>query len=163
MNLHEFKAHLRAHPGAHVIIALPDGGTMPRHFHVTEVGHVAKQFVDCGGKFRASETCVLQTWVRTAKDDGHRLTAGKLDYILGLAQRILPSDGLPVEVEYEDGVVSQFPVASVTVTGAELTVHLGLKHTDCLAWERCGADGCVDETEDAADCCGAGAGAKSCC
>jgi hypothetical protein len=165
MKLSEFQTQLRAHPDASVIVALPDGGTVPRHFHVTEVGHVAKQFVDCGGKFRAVETCVLQTWVRTAKDDGHRLTAGKLDYIVGLAQRILPSAELPVEVEYEDGVVSQFPIESITVTGAELTVHLGLKHTDCLARERCGAEGCADETDEESGCCGAGAGAgaKSCC
>jgi len=163
MNLREFKTNLRAHPDASVVIALPNGGTVPRHFHVTEVGHVAKQFVDCGGKFRASETCVLQTWTRTAKDDGHRLTAGKLGHILGLAQRILPSDHLPVEVEYEDGVVSQFPIASLTVTGAELTVHLGLKHTDCLARERCGTDGCADEAAEETGCCGAGTGAKTCC
>jgi len=165
MNLRELKTHLRAHLDAQVIITLPDGGTVPRHFHVTEVGHVAKQFVDCGGKFRAVETCVLQTWVRTAKDDGHRLTAGTLDYILGLAQRILPSAELPVEVEFEDGVVSQFPVETITVTGTELTVRLGLKHTDCLARERCGADGCADDADEAATCCGAGAGAgaKSCC
>jgi hypothetical protein len=130
---------------------------------VTEVGHVAKQFVDCGGKFRAVESCVLQTWVGTAKDDGHRLTAGKLDHILGLAQRILPSAELPVEVEYEAGVVSQFPIETITGTGAELTVHLGLKHTDCLARERCGADGCADEENAEAGCCGAAAEAKTCC
>jgi hypothetical protein len=163
MNLHELKTQLRAHRDARVIIALPNGGTVPRHFHVTEVGHVAKQFVDCGGKFRAIESCVLQTWTRSAQDDGHRLTAGKLDYILGLASRILPSDHLPVEVEHEDGVVSQFPIESIAVTGAELTVHLGLKHTDCLARERCDAEGCADEENEAAGCCGADAGAKSCC
>jgi len=141
MKLSEFKSQLGAHPAAPVIISLPDGGIVPRHFHVTEVGHVAKKFVDCGGKFRASESCVLQTWTASDRDDGHRLTAGKLKFILGLADSILPSADIPVEVEYEDGVISQFPVDELVFDGAELNVRLGLKHTDCLARERCGAPG----------------------
>ena len=166
MQLREFKIQLGAHPAARIIFSLPDGGIVPRHFHVTEVGRVQKQFVDCGGKFRASESCVLQTWTGTNIDDGHRLTAGKLNHILGLAQPILPSDDLPVEIEYEDGVVSQFPIEAIAGGPTELTIHLGLKHTDSLAREKCGAKGCeprdTDTGEEAA-CCGAGAGAKGCC
>ena len=160
MRLSDFKARLAIHPTAQLAIVLPDGTAVPRHFHVTEVGHVAKHFVDCGGTFRASESCVLQTWTAAEADDGHRLTAGKLARILGLAQRILPSDDLPVEVEYEAGRISQFPVESVSGGNAGLTLQLAAKHTDCLAREKCGADGCGGEpTEDAA-CCGSGA---KCC
>ena len=156
MKLSEFKERLGAHPAAQVIFALPGGGSVPRHFHVTEVGHVAKNFVDCGGKFRASESCVLQTWTATDRDDGHRLTAGRLRHILGLADSILPSGDLPVEIEHEAGVVSQHPVEAINVEGAELTVHLGFKHTACLARERCGGK------EDDAGAVGAGA-ESGCC
>ena len=168
MTLTELKTLLAAHPAATVVVALPNGGTLPRHFHVTEVGHVAKQFVDCGGQFRVAESCVLQTWTASGRDDGHRLAAGKLRYILGLADSILPSGDLPVEVEYEEGATSQFPVEEVTLDGAELIVHLGSKHTDCLARARCGSSGegdCAAEGGDEATCCaGAGPSAgKRCC
>ncbi len=168
MILSEFKTRLRAHPEAQVVILLPGYGSIPRHYHVTEVGHVAKKFVDCGGKFRVSESCVLQTWIASNKDDGHRLTTGKLAFILGLADSLLPSSDLPVEIEYEDGVISQFPVQEITVEGTELTVHLGFKHTDCLARERCGVNGGDDSASGAkveAGCC-AGTAApegKGCC
>ena len=162
MNLTELKAQLHAHPEMIVAIALPDGGRVPGHYHVTEVGHVAKKFVDCGGTFRASEVCVLQTYIGSAKDDGHRLNAGRLAHILDLARPILPSDGLPVEVEYEDGVVAQFPLLETTVEHGTLTLRLGLKHTDCLAKAKCGLeDGPGSETDES--CCAGAAGAKSCC
>ena len=31
---------------------LPDGKFVPEYFHVTEVGLVTKNFIDCGGKIR---------------------------------------------------------------------------------------------------------------
>src|SRR5688500_11607555 len=100
MNLNELKAALAAAPAkANVTILLPDGGTVPAHFHVTEVGHVRKDFIDCGGKSRASRTCTLQTWIGRERDDGHRLDAGKFLKILGLAAPLFTDDALPVEVE----------------------------------------------------------------
>jgi hypothetical protein len=33
-----------------VTFQLPDGTTVPEHFHVTEVGLITKNFIDCGGK-----------------------------------------------------------------------------------------------------------------
>jgi len=168
MKLSEFKTQLAAHPAAHVILSLPAGGIVPRHYHVTEIGHMAKKFVDCGGKFRATESCVLQTWTAAERDDGHRLTAGKLQFILGLADSILPSGDVPVEVEYEDGVISQFPVDEITFDGSELTVRLGSKHTDCPARERCGVPGegaCATDTAEEGVCCAspAGSNGKGCC
>jgi hypothetical protein len=89
---------------------LPDGGLIPAHFHITEVGHVTKRFIDCGGTRRTLETCLLQTWVHDDVD--HRLVAGKLATIFDRAGDVLPHHDLPVEIEYEDGVVAQFPVES---------------------------------------------------
>lgn len=168
MNIPELKARLRAHPELNVRILRPDGTAIPAHYHLTEVGHVAKRFVDCGGKFRASETCVLQTHFGSPRDDGHRLTAGKFAMILDLAKPILSTEDLPVEVEYEAGVISQAPLTVVNVENGVLQLQLGAKHTDCLAKEKCGGDdacGCADEpaAAEAEACCAAPASGQRCC
>ncbi len=135
MNLAEFRHHLQSHADLPLRFALPDGGLIPVHFHVTEVGHVTKNFIDCGGTRRVSESCLLQTWV--AADTEHRLHAGKLDAIFDLAGAVLPHETLPVEVEYEEGLTAQFPVVGVEVVEGALQFGLGWKHTDCLAKEKC--------------------------
>jgi hypothetical protein len=167
MNLPELKARLRAHPDLNVSIQRPDGTAIPAHYHLTEVGHVAKNFVDCGGKFRTSETCVLQTHFASPHDDGHRLTAGKFAMILELAKPILPREDLPVEVEFEAGLISQAPLAGVGVVNGVLQLQLGSKHTDCLAKEKCGLDagcGCTNEpAEEAEACCATPAAGQRCC
>ena len=48
MQLYTIKALLRQNPDKLIQFVLPDGDQIPIHFHVTEVGHVAKDFVDCG-------------------------------------------------------------------------------------------------------------------
>jgi hypothetical protein len=166
MNVAELKSRLQSSPDHSVSILLPDGDRVPRHFHVTEVGHVAKKFVDCGGTFRSSETCVLQALV--GSDDHHRLTAGRLAHILELAKPILPMTDLPVEIEYEDGVISQFPLQEIIAEGASLTLQLGLKHTDCLAKDKCGMEsGCCSDDESGEDeggaCCGDSGEGQGCC
>jgi len=162
MNLTELKAQLHAQPELNVALALPGGGRVPAHFHVTEVGHVTKKFIDCGGTVRASETCVLQTYFGSPKDDGHRLAAGKLAHILDLAQPILSSGELPVEVEYEDGIISQFPLAGLAVERGSLVLQLGLKHTDCLAKDKCGIADDGDADEGSGCCAGATPGGHCC-
>jgi hypothetical protein len=144
MNVGEFTAVLTRYPNAALHLMLPDGDFVPAHFHVTEVGRVQKDFIDCGGTTRSAVSCLLQVWV--AHDTAHRLTANKLAGILELAGPLLKSDAMPVEVEYENAVVAQFPVAGVEVTPSGLLFHLGTKHTDCLAPDKCGvgqsATGC---------------------
>jgi hypothetical protein len=164
MNIRELKAQLRAHPELNVSIRRPDGSLVPAHYHLTEVGHVAKRFVDCGGKFRASETCVLQTHYGTPRDDGHRLTAGKFAKILDLAKPILPAEDLLVEIEYDAGVISQSPLTGISLVGGTVQLELGAKHTDCLAKEKCGSDdGCGCTSEPAEACCAVPAGGNGCC
>lgn len=160
MNLTELKTRLSAQPEFPLAIALPDGGRIPAHYHITEVGHITKKFIDCGGTVRTAETCVLQTYFGSRKDDGHRLTSGKLARILDLAKPILPSDELPVEVEYEDGVISQFPLAGITVENGGIVLQLGLKHTDCLAKDKCGI---ADDAEESGGCCASTTTAGGCC
>jgi hypothetical protein len=129
---------LAANPAAALHLMLPDGDFVPAHFHVTEVGRVQKDFIDCGGTVRSSTACVLQVWV--ADDRDHRLDTTKLAGIMRLAAPLLKTTDLPVEVEYEDGRVSQFPVSAAEVTPSGVLFHLGTKHTACLAPDRCGVD-----------------------
>ncbi len=121
---------------AHLHLMLPDGSFVPAHFHVTEVGRVQKDFIDCGGTVRSTTACVLQVWV--AEDTDHRLDTTKLAKIVRLAAPLLKAGDLPVEVEYEYGVVSQYPVSEAEVTPAGVLLHLGTKHTACLAMDLCG-------------------------
>lgn len=135
MTIHEFKAHLRSHPSATLRFQLPDGGLIPAHAHITEVGRVDKTFVDCGGTVRKLSSCVLQTWV--ADDVEHRFAPGKLADVIERASTILQSEELPVEIEYEDFVISQFPVSEANAVDGALVFALTTKHTDCLAKELC--------------------------
>jgi Family of unknown function (DUF6428) len=141
MNLGSLKSALREHSDKALLFVLPDGDPIPAEFHVTEVGHVAKNFIDCGGTRRSAETAILQVWV-SESDPGHRLAPGKLLSILELAGSVVPSDDLGVEVEYEGCSVSQYPVVGFSVGRGELRFALGEKHTDCLAREACGLGSC---------------------
>ena len=158
MNLKELKSILRTHPAAYPRFVLPDGEQIPRHYHITEVGHVTKRFIDCGGTLHdQTDTCLLQTYV--ADDVEHRLEAGAFAKILDLGAQILPYDEMPVEIEYDCCVVAQYPISGAQLVGDEIDIQLGEKHTDCLAKEKCGIDGegcgsgSKSETASAAGCC----------
>ena len=138
MNITELKDILEENPMKGIDFILPDKTSIPAHFHITEVGHVKKDFIDCGGTQRAVSSCVLQAWV--ASDEDHSLSAGKLGSILKLAGKILPSHDLPVEVEFESPYISVFPIESADTTGETIVFHLTTKHTDCLAKEKCGIE-----------------------
>ena len=135
MKLAELKNQLTRQPQANVRFLLPDGNSVPAHAHVTEVARMDKQFVDCGGTLRRESYCRLQTWF--ADDTEHRLTAGKLLKILDKAKSFLASDDLEVDVEHEIQFISQFPLEGVEVSPEAITLHLGTRHTDCLAPDRC--------------------------
>jgi hypothetical protein len=134
MKLSDLRAVLEKHPDSLPRFVLPDGDSIPPHAHVTEVGHVVKNFIDCGGLIGKSETVVLQTHV--GQDAEHRLNSGTFAKILKLGERVLPHDQLDVEVEYDCCVVAQYPVSEVKLAGDHLDVTLGKRRTQCLAQER---------------------------
>lgn len=140
MNVSEFNDVLSQHGSAKLQFVLPNGATVPVHFHVTEVGRVDKTFIDCGGTQRAVASCLLQVW--TADDADHRLVPSKLAKIMSLAAPLLQSDTLPVEVEYGEDTASQYAVDRFESTFGTLRFVLASKRTDCLAKDKCGVDGC---------------------
>lgn len=123
---------------------LPNGNSIPQHAHVTEVGHVVRNFIDCGGITGKEEKVVLQTHV--GSDSDHRLRADRLAKILRLGNRVIPSANLDVDVEYDCCVVAQYPIAEATPEGDHLNLILRRGRTQCRARER-------RDSETAARCC----------
>jgi len=152
MTLTDFKAILAAHPDKNMRFVLPNGTSIPPSYHITEVGRVQKDFIDCGGTVRSSASCVLQAWV-AANDEAHRLEAGKLGVILQMADKLLTDAELPVEVEYEAPLISQFSIAGSQVDAEGVVFHLQNKHTDCLAKESCGLEANSCCSDEATSCC----------
>lgn len=149
MTVSAVKLALAAAPALPLTVLWPDGDPIEAHFHVTEIGRVQKDFVDCGGTVRRTVTCLLQTWV--GEDADHRITAGKLLKAFEHAAPVLGSGDLPVELEYEACNVIQFTVCAIEREAQRFVVRLGGKHTDCLAKELCGV---ANGAPPAADCCG---------
>jgi hypothetical protein len=135
MRLTELKRALLGRGGMPVRFVLPDGEVVAAHAHVTEVARVDKRFIDCGGTLRTDSMCRLQTWV--ADDVDHRLTAGKLLGILEKAAAVLGADDMEVDVEHEVQWISQFPLERVEAGVGEVRLVLGVRHTDCLAKDKC--------------------------
>lgn len=143
MKLSDLRSTLEKHPATFPRFVLPDGDYIPAHAHVTEVGHVAKNFIDCGGVTGRTETVLLQTHV--GQDVDHRLRSDRFAKILALGQAVLPHDQLPVEVEYDCCVVAQYPIEEVKPAGEHLNVILGSRRTQCLAQERQKAASSMDQ------------------
>jgi hypothetical protein len=135
ISISELKAALADAPSLPLTVVWTDGEPIEPHFHVSEVGRVQKDFVDCGGTVRQIVSCLLQTWV--GEDLDHRITAGKLLKAFDHAAPVLRGEDLPVELEYETCNVVQLVVASIKQEADRFVIQLGSKHTDCLAKELC--------------------------
>ncbi|MGY8648728.1 MAG: DUF6428 family protein, partial [Verrucomicrobiales bacterium] len=83
-----------------------------------------------------NSTCLIQCWVATDVD--HRIGTKKVLKIVEMGEKVLAGDFLPVEIEYEEGVISQYPLDDLEVTNEAVVFRLTTKHTDCLAKEKCG-------------------------
>ena len=136
ITLKDLKDILLKNEDANMQIMLPDDSFIPPHFHVTEIGKVQRDFVDCGGTVRSITSCLLQILV--ADDVDHRLKTTKLASVFDFTNKLFTSDDIPVEMEYEQEFVSQFPIGNIEITPSGLLYILGKKHTACLAPDKCG-------------------------
>jgi hypothetical protein len=115
-----------------VIFQLPNGQFVPAHFHVTEVGMITKNFIDCGGTVREEKVINFQLW--EAGDFDHRLAPQKLIKIIELSERVLSiDDSLEIEVEYQSDTIGKYGL-EFNGTSFQLTSKL----TACLASDACG-------------------------
>ena len=110
---------------------LPDGSLVPSHFHVTEVGKITKNFIDCGGTLRHEEIVNFQLW--NANDYDHRLHPEKLIEIIALSEEILKIKDLEIEVEYQGATIGKY---GLDFDGTNFL--LINSQTDCLAKDNCG-------------------------
>jgi hypothetical protein len=151
MKIHELQRSLEMHPDSWPRFVLPDGSHIPRHAHLTEVGYVTRNFIDCGGLSGREEKVVLQTHV--GDDTDHRLKSDRFSKILQLGMRVLPTSELDVSVEYDCCVVSQYPLSEIRVTGKHLDLILERGQTQCRARERAKAEQRDNCCSSAATCC----------
>lgn len=114
-----------------VRFALPSGELVPAHFHVTEVGHVRKHYIDCGGTVRDESTIAFQLY--TASDYDHRLGVQKLQSIIDMSVNQLSLPDVDVKVEYQGASIEIYDLAF-----AEGVFNLIPTETNCLAKDKCG-------------------------
>ncbi|WNM17869.1 DUF6428 family protein [Flavobacterium capsici] len=131
MKLSEIKEVLKSVEA--VNFQLPDGTFVPEHFHVTEVGLVTKNFIDCGGTVRKETVVNFQLW--DANDYDHKLKPQKLINIIELSQKTLGIDDFEIEVEYQNTTIGKY---DLDFDGQNF--QLLNKQTACLASDKCGTE-----------------------
>jgi len=128
MKLSEIKNHLTG--AESVNFKLENGIQVPEHFHVTEVGVVTKDFIDCGGTVRHEKVANFQLW--DANDYEHRLKASKLLNIISLSEKVLGMEDLEIEVEYQAQTIGKYDLGYNGKNFILIT-----KTTACLAPDKC--------------------------
>ena len=111
---------------------LPNGTFVSSHFHVTEVGKVTKDFIDCGGKVRNETVINFQLWEQNDYD--HRLHPEKLITIIALSEKMFMFEDLEIEVEYQ----GEETIGTYHLDFDGINFLLTSKVTACLALEACG-------------------------
>jgi len=129
MTLSEIKNHLKNLQT--IGFELPDGSLVPEHFHITEVGKVTKNFIDCGGVLRKEEKINFQLW--NANDYNHRLHPEKLINIIELSEKTLNLKDVEIEVEYQGETIGKY---GLDLNGTNFL--LTSTATACLAEDACG-------------------------
>lgn len=147
MNYEEFLQILEDGPEKIILIQHPviNGSTIdfvPCNFHITEVGRLTKDFVDCGGFQRSQSSAICQIWF--ANDVNHRLSPEKLVKIFKMADNKFDLKGLPVEFEYQqrNSGLSLYKIDRIENSEHTICIILGNKNTACLAPDKCGVSGC---------------------
>ena len=110
---------------------LENGTSVPEHFHVTEVGLITKNFIDCGGTVRKETVVNFQLW--DANDFEHRLKPQKLLNIIELSEKVLGIEDFEIEVEYQAQTIGKY---DLDFNGNDFV--LLDKKTACLAQDQCG-------------------------
>jgi len=130
MKLSQFKKNLDL--VQEIKIQLPNGTLVPPHFHITEMGLITKNFIDCGNVSREEKTISFQVWF--AGDLDHRLTTEKVHKIINAAEKWFENADLELEVEYQDAQT----IGKFGLDFQNGVFQLLAKQTTCLANDHCG-------------------------
>ncbi|MGK0389371.1 MAG: hypothetical protein ACI94Y_002111 [Maribacter sp.] len=110
---------------------LPNGELVPSHYHVTEVGYITKNFIDCGGTIREEKVVNFQLWY--SDDVDHSLLPQNFLDIVTLSENKLGIGDFDIEVEYQSNTIGKY---GLEFNGNNFV--LATKMTDCLAKDNCG-------------------------
>ena len=113
-----------------VVFQLDNGTFVPEHFHVTEVGMITKNYIDCGSTIRNEKVVNFQLW--NANDIEHRLKPNNFLNIIKLSEEKLGIEDLEIEVEYQSETIGKYGLDF-----RNNTFILTNKQTDCLAKDNC--------------------------
>lgn len=130
MKLSEFKNRLEQIEN--FTIQLPNGVIIPEHFHITEMGLLTKNFIDCGNTIREEKVITFQVWF--AGDLEHRLLPSKVFKIIDASKILIGDQDLELEVEYQ----TEFTIGKFGIDFKENKFILTSKETTCLANDHCG-------------------------
>ncbi|WP_299061780.1 DUF6428 family protein [uncultured Polaribacter sp.] len=146
MKLSEIKKHLTSLDT--IGFQLPNGEMVAAHFHVTEVGKITKDFIDCGGKVRSEVVINFQLWEE--RDYNHRLHPEKLLNIIEISEKKFQFDDLEIEVEYQ----GKETIGKYNLDFDGTNFLLTSKVTACLALDACGiAKPVIKVAEAMSSCC----------
>lgn len=149
MKLSDFKKHLSNSKS--INFELPDQSSVAPNFHITEVGTITRNSIDCGGNRHQNSFVNFQIWEN--EDKAHRLTPIKLLNIIHKSESIFGDMDFEIEVEYQTSTIGKY---NLEING-ENFVLMPTK-TDCLASDTCGTTG--SETIENKNTCAPGGG---CC
>lgn len=113
-------------------IQLPNGTLVPPHFHITEMGLLTKNYIDCGNTLREEKQVTFQVWF--AGDEDHRLEPTKVFKIIEAAKPLIGESDLEIEVEYQDAQT----IGKYGIEFHNNRFVLTPKETACLAQDHCG-------------------------
>jgi len=131
----EFNDAITNNPTKQLRFYLPNNEMIPAHYHMTDVGSVSRNFIDCGGHTRTEHQVQIQLWL--GADTQHRLTAQTTAKILQQSQFILnllpDTNNSELLIEYKTDLVSLYPIERIEQTEDTINLHLTLSKTQCLA------------------------------
>ncbi|MFC6591529.1 DUF6428 family protein [Deinococcus lacus] len=114
-------------------------------YHLTEIGAVSTEAVDCGGKVDRWRETVIQLLDGTPEEakNGFMTTRKALAIYERVAGKISLDEAAPVRFEYGNAerVAVRYGVDRLEVTEERVTVHLSLPGVQCKAGDVCGLPG----------------------
>ena len=158
---------LNQYPNAHITFHLPDKTLIPAHYHITEIGAIRQDFIDCGGEVRADSHLQIQLWL--GKDTEHRITASTLLNILSHSESItskltnLSQQAIYIEYKAEQATI-KYSITDMQVQNEQdeiINIYTAYLPTQCLAALRHEKEKQVNNSTNS--CCNTSSCGTSCC
>jgi hypothetical protein len=132
MKISQFKSTLQlAKPAASPVFLQTSGMSIAAHYHITEIGLVLKNYVDCGGVVRQERKATMQIWL--ANDTDHRLSTHKLLEIIEKSEQLFGLQDEELEVEFQGQTIETYGLVA-----QDFGFQFTSKKTTCLAPGHCG-------------------------